>query len=151
MNVGNICVPSVATCEQHYSASDIARLMRKHHVGDLVVVKTEDGQRRPLGMVTDRDLVMQVMAPGMDADVVTAADLMNPVACAFASESVYDAVWHMRRQSCRRLPVVDAQGGLVGVLALDDILRFLAAELGELGRLSQRQSELEGDRLPALP
>jgi signal-transduction protein with cAMP-binding, CBS, and nucleotidyltransferase domain len=151
MNLGELCTRPAVTCEPHFAASDLARLMRKHHVGDLVVVSTTSDGVRPLGMVTDRDLVMQVMAPGVDPQLVTAADLMSPSTAAFASETAYDAIWHMRRKGCRRLPVVDAHGCLVGVVTLDDLTRFLANEFVELGRLSQRQLDVESARLPALP
>jgi signal-transduction protein with cAMP-binding, CBS, and nucleotidyltransferase domain len=151
MRIGELCTRSVVTCNAHCSAADIARLMRKQHVGDVVVVEpVEDGQR-PLGVVTDRDLVLQVLAPGIDPSAAKATDLMSPAITALASEGVYDAIWHMRRKGCRRLPVVDAQGRLAGLVTLDDLTQFLATELVELGRVSLRQHELECARLPALP
>jgi signal-transduction protein with cAMP-binding, CBS, and nucleotidyltransferase domain len=151
MRIGELCARSVVTCEAHYSAADLARLMRKHHVGDVVVVESVEGGQRPLGIVTDRDLVLQVLAAGVDPATATASSLMSPSITALASEGVYDAIWHMRRKGCRRLPVVDAQGKLAGLVTLDDVTQFLATELTELGRISQRQQQLECARMPALP
>jgi signal-transduction protein with cAMP-binding, CBS, and nucleotidyltransferase domain len=151
MRLGELCTRSVVTCGPNDSAADLARLMRKHHVGDVVVVEAVEDAQRPLGVVTDRDLVMQVLATGADPATVTASTLMSPACNALGSESVYDAVWHMRRKGCRRLPVVDDHGRLLGLVTLDDLTRFLAQELTELGRISGQQSELEGARLAPVP
>lgn len=151
MRIGELCTRAVVTCNEHCSAADLARLMRKHHVGDVVVIEPVEGGDRPLGVVTDRDLVMQVLAAGIEPTVAKATDLMSPAITALASEGVYDAIWHMRRKACRRLPVVDPQGRLTGLVTLDDLTQFLATELAELGRVSLRQQELESARLPALP
>jgi CBS domain-containing protein len=151
MQLGELCTRSVITCATQCSAADVARLMRQHHVGDLVVVEAVEGGQQPVGVVTDRDLVMQVLATGADPSTVSAADLMSPACTALSTEGVYDAVWHMRRKGCRRLPVVDSHNRLVGLLTLDDLTRFLAQELIDLSRIPQRQSELESARLTRVP
>ena len=147
MNVGELCARQVVTCDPNASAWDVASLMRQHHVGDVVVAETADGGRRPVGIITDRDLVMQVMARRVEPERVTAADLMSPVVTALATEGVYDAIWHMRRQGCRRLPLVDASGALVGLATVDDLTQFLAEEFVELARVSPRQRQIESERL----
>jgi CBS domain-containing protein len=147
MRIADFCTRQVITCQPSDSAATLARLMREHHVGDVVVTGLRDGVVTPVGIVTDRDLVVRLMATGMDADTVTAADVMNPAVCALESELAYDAVWHLRRQGCRRLPVVDERDALVGLVTADDLMRFLATELGELTRISPEQPEREHERL----
>lgn len=150
MRIGELCSRSVTVCDAKDSAQALARLMREQHVGDVIVVDRTGGMRRPIGIVTDRDLVMQVMAPSVDANAVTAGDMMSPVHTAAESELAYDAVWAMRRKGCRRLPVVDAHGGLVGIISADDLTQFLAEELTELARVSPQQRRDERERLDAM-
>ena len=144
MHIGEICTRSVVTCGREASAIEIARLMRDRHVGDVVVVEPCDGGSKPVGIVTDRDLVVQVMAAPVDPDRLRAEDLVpRQLVTALESEGIYDAIWHMRSRGIRRLPVVDPRGRLRGVLSVDDVTRCLADELSEVGRIGKRQVEVE--------
>lgn|GEM_PF-2724526 len=100
--------------------------MRERHVGDVVVVDEHEGLLTPVGVVTDRDLVVKVLAMDVDPAVPRAEDLMaSNVETAFESELVYDAIRHMRGKSIRRLPVVDAHNHLLGMLTAGNVTRFL--------------------------
>ncbi|HWA14680.1 MAG TPA: CBS domain-containing protein [Burkholderiales bacterium] len=133
MKLGELCTPTVAWCESRASAAQAARLMREKHVGDLIVVDDPDDGRVPLGVVTDRDLVIQVMAKGLDPDGVKVADLMRtPVVIADESEDAAAAIARMRQHGVRRLPVVGSRGALRGVVTLDDLWGRLAAEAAAL-------------------
>ena len=144
MHIDEICTRSVVTCERDTSALEVARRMRDRHVGDVVVVDMLDGRPVPVGIITDRDLVVQVMAPGVDPVTLRAGDVMTEaVVTAAAGEAVYDAIWHMRSKGVRRLPVVDAHNALVGLLSSDDVVRFLAEELGALACVSPHQIQRE--------
>ena len=144
MHIGEICTRAVVTCRRGTSALELARLMRDRHVGDVVVVDDLDGVAVPVGIVTDRDLVVQVMARGGDPASLQAGELMAAdLVTAVESEVVYDAIWHMRSQGVRRLPVVDARNRLLGVLTDVDVTRFLAAELTELARIAPRRGQRE--------
>ena len=84
MHIGEICTRSVVTCRRDASAKELAGLMRKHHVGDVIVVDEHEGRMTPAGVVTDRDLVVKVLALGIDPAGVRAGDLMaSDVATAF--------------------------------------------------------------------
>ena len=148
MRIGEICTRSVVTCARTLSVLDIARRMREQHVGDVVVVVDDaDGRATPVGIVTDRDLVIEVMARGVDPGRLCAGDLVvGPLITAGESDLVYDAVWQMRRHGIRRLPVVDAGGRLVGVLTTDDLTRCLAEQLGDLVRIAPGQVRRESAR-----
>ena len=140
MQISQICTHAVVSCRRGASAAEVARLMREQHVGDVIVVDSVDGQTLPVGIVTDRDLVVQVLAAGVDPELITASDLMSEQpTTALGSEGIYDAVWHMRGKGIRRLPIVDARGALVGVLTADDVTRFLASELNAVAQISTRQ------------
>jgi CBS domain-containing protein len=134
----------VITCPRGVSALELAQLMRDRHVGDVIVVDEVDGTRTPVGIVTDRDLVVQVMASGVAPELLRAGDLITgELVTVLESETVYDAIWHMRRHGIRRLPVVDVQCGLVGVVTADDLSRFLAEELTEIARVVPQQIKRE--------
>lgn len=144
MHIGEICTRSVVTCRRDASARELASLMRERHVGDVVVVDEHDGISTPVGVVTDRDLVVMVLATDSDPALLRAEDLMAiNVATAFDSELVYDAIWHMRGKNIRRLPVVDAHNHLLGILTADDVTRFLAQELSDVARIATHQVERE--------
>lgn len=144
MHIGEICTRSVVTCRRDASAMELAQLMRDHHVGDVIVVDGHEGQATPVGVITDRDLVIEVMAKGVSPDRLRADDLIaTEIVTAFESELVYDAIWHMRGKGLRRLPVVDAHNHLCGVLTADDVTKFLAEELTEVARIAPRQIKRE--------
>jgi CBS domain-containing protein len=144
VHIGEICTRGVVTCKRDTSALELAQLMRERHVGAVVVVDGPEGRATPVGIVTDRDLVVEVMACSVDPGMLLAADLIvaDPVT-ALDSELVFDAIWHMRRKGIRRLPVVDAQGYLTGILTSDDVTRFLAEQLTSVATIvpGQRQRE----------
>lgn len=144
MAIGEICNREVIIVRREESALEAAKLMRQHHVGDVLVVDERDGRREPVGIVTDRDLVVEVMAPGLDPDAITAGDIMGPeLATVKESTGVFEAVQYMRAKGVRRLPVVDAHNGLVGILTLDDLLELLSEEMLALARLVGLEQQKE--------
>jgi CBS domain-containing protein len=150
MRIGEICTREVVYCERTTPVVDMADLMRRHHVGDLIVTEHRDGRLVPVGIVTDRDLVVEVLAQGIDPGSLTASDLMSKeLATANQSEVIYDAIERMRAKGVRRLPVTDDQGCLIGVLTADDVTEFLAEELTGVARIGPRQVALEKAALDA--
>ncbi|MDZ7595258.1 MAG: CBS domain-containing protein [Thiobacillus sp.] len=144
MAVGEICNREVVIAEKTFSVVDAALLMRKHHVGDLVVVEEKNGRKHPVGIVTDRDIVVEVVAAGVNPDALKVGDIMGPeVATVREGEGLFEALRHMRDKGVRRMPVVDRDGGLVGILTLDDLLSLLAEEMTELAKLVSRERQRE--------
>jgi CBS domain-containing protein len=95
-----------------------------------VVVAEED---RPLGIVTDRDLVVRVIAAGRVAGKTLLREIMSAEPVYLARERGFDQLLAtMRQQGVRRVPVVDEEGRLEGVISLDDLLPLLADQLGAL-------------------
>lgn len=148
MRIGQICMRSVVTCTPRASALEVAQLMRERHVGDVVIVETVDEVQRPVGIVTDRDLVVRVVAVGLEPESLQVGDLVaRDLVTVDESEFVYDAIWRMRSQGVRRLPIVDGRTGrLVGIVTADDVTQFLAAELTDVTRAVPVQIERERAR-----
>jgi CBS domain-containing protein len=147
MNVGEICIRDVVVASRDATVARAAQLMREFHVGDLVVVDESGGRRLPAGIVTDRDVVIGVVAPGLDPATLTAGDIMTgELITAREGDGVFETLQTMRRRGVRRLPVVDAAGALAGIVALDDILEIIAEELGAAIKVTAREQANEARR-----
>lgn len=133
MSIGRIAQRSVDTADAQESVNLAAERMHQRNVGCLVVT---DESGRPTGILTDRDLVLRVVAPGKDAFTTLVKDVMTawPVTCREESP-IEEAIAAMRRAQIRRLPVIGAAGQLVGLVTLDDILQLLAEEMASIGRV----------------
>ena len=135
----------VAAVEPEATALTVAQLMRQHHIGALVVVDAQD-KTRPVGIVTDRDLVLALMAEGLDPTLFTAGDIMSiELVVASLELDAMEAVQLMRTQRVRRLVLVDAQGALAGIVTMEDLLELLTRELANLtaGVIGARDREFE--------
>lgn len=134
MNIASICQRRVITIEADASLKEAAASMRENHVGALVVIDTVEASR-VAGVVTDRDLAIEVLASDVDAARMRIGDLVNGSLVAVAgSGSVQDAVTAMEEGGVRRLLVTDDEGRVIGFLSSDDLLDAVAAELGGLAR-----------------
>lgn len=130
MPINECCKLDVVCCETDASIPQVAELMRRHHVGDVVVIENQNGARMPVGIVTDRDIVLEIIAPQLDIDGFTAGDIMNtPLVAVQDDEGFVEALRTMRTHKVRRLPVVTQMGALFGIVTADDIINILAAEL----------------------
>jgi CBS domain-containing protein len=144
MPISEICNREVIIVQSDSAVLEAAQLMRQHHVGDVVVVEERGGVRVPVGIVTDRDLVVEIMAPELDQRVITVGDIMIPeLVTVKENAGVSETIEYMRAKGVRRVPVVDNSGGLVGILTLDDLLELLAEELLALTRLVQHEQKNE--------
>jgi len=140
MSVGEICNREVIVVQRDDSALQAAKIMRQHHVGEVLVVNERNGRRIPVGIVTDHDLVMEILAPELDATVITVGDIMSTkLATVKGSDGVFDAIRYMQDKGLQRLPVVDDGGGLIGTVTLDDLLAFLAGGYSALPRPMERE------------
>ena len=144
MSIGEICNRKVVVMQREETIGEAAKLMRDQHVGSVLVVDEQDGKRVPVGIVTDRDLVVEVIAPELDADAITVGDIMMTGFAVVKEETgVFEAIQYMRTKGIRRLPVVDAEERLIGIVTLDDLLILLAEELDALAKLVAREQQNE--------
>ena len=130
---------SPTTVEAHETAVEAARLMAAQNVGSLPVIEGED----LVGMITDRDLVLNVLAKDVDPHKVTVASICseNPIVVG-PEDSLDTALQHMAREQIRRLPVVEEQR-LIGILAQADVSRTV--EPAATGRMVEEISSETGE------
>jgi CBS domain-containing protein len=134
MKIGEVCTREVTFIYENERVDNAARLMREHHVGSLIVVGRDDPRGPvPVGIVTDRDIVVEVLAGGLDYRTVSVGEIMtrDPISVG-EGEDVLDALKIMRRQGVRRLPVLTRAGTLAGIVAIDDLLELVAEQFDDL-------------------
>lgn len=137
MSAGRICSRDVDTANYDEPVLAAARRMRDRQVGTVVVVDDQ----RPVGILTDRDVTVRVIAVGLDPATTRVSEVMTPSPTTIGEDCpIETALGHMRAGRFRRLPVVGADGRLIGILALDDVLELLAEELTAIGQLLKRES-----------
>jgi CBS domain-containing protein len=125
--------------------TDAARRMRTSHVGDLIVIENRNGRHFPVGIVTDRDIVISVVAGDPEHIMyLLVSDVMSDdLITAREHESIETALKRMKEHGVRRLPVVDADGALAGILTLDDVLEYLSEQHSDLVALVAREQRRE--------
>ena len=151
MNVGQMCQRNVVMVKPDDEIVTAARLMREHHVGFLVVVAPAAQAEKvvPVGVLTDRDIVVSTTALGIDPTTLRVGDVMTAEpTVALAQDSIADAICQMRRRGVRRLPVVGDYGCLVGVLSLDDVLTSSADEINAAAAVITKGRQVESATRP---
>ena len=145
MTIGSICKRNVVVVPKGESIVDAAKRMRMFHVGTVIVVVEHDGKQLPIGILTDRDIVLSIVASDPEhLPFLMVGDAMSDdLATARDDTSLADALKLMQARGVRRLPVVDQAGALVGIVTSDDVIRFLAEELGQLAQLMNREEQVE--------
>lgn len=138
MSIYTVCQKSVVSVTPDTSVRFVAELMRSKNIGCVVIAE----EQKPVGIVTDRDLALRKNAfSGEDEDAVPISRIMTRDLCTIRKDTgVFDAIQEMKSSNVRRLPVVDAGGRLVGLITVDDIIRLLARELGEIARIIGKES-----------
>jgi CBS domain-containing protein len=143
VSVGEIGNCEVVCSTRASTVREAALLMREYHVGDLVVVE-DDAKRKPVGIITDRDITISIVALGLDPDVMTVGDIMGPALVTVReNQGVFEAIRRMRLKGVRRLPIVGEDGALVGIVAVDDLVALLADELSDLSKVISREQMIE--------
>lgn len=118
--------------------------MRDRHVGSLVVTDTKEGRVIPVGILTDRDIVVEIVSKDISLNEVTVGDIMTYALLKVTEdENIFDVAQRMRARGVRRVPVVSRLGDLIGIIAADDILELLSEELSLLSRITTREAEQE--------
>jgi len=145
MTVGSICKRNVAVAPKGESIVDAAKRMRLLHVGTVIVVEQRDGRQVPVGILTDRDIVLSVVASDPDhLSFLSVSDAMSDdLLAAVEDTTLPDALKLMQERGVRRLPVVDQVGTLVGIVTADDVIRFLADELNQVVNLMSHEEHTE--------
>lgn len=144
MNAGEICNRDVVIAEPDMGVVQAAQLMRQYHVGSLVVCTWQGPKRKPVGMLTDRDLTVAILAKELDPATLTVGEVMPAELYTVREEdSVADVLRVLRERGVRRLPVVDREGALVGIVTLDDMLDIAAEQLNDIAASIRREQARE--------
>ena len=118
--------------------------MRQYHVGDLIVTDHVNG--KPIGIVTDRDIVIEILAQDLDPSGISVDEIMSQdLVVVREHEGLFETIEKMRAKGIRRMPVVNVEGKLVGIVAVDDLIKTLADELGALAKLISREQKHEAE------
>ena len=152
MKIDKIYHRKVVTARKDDSLVEAARRMRQQHVGDVIVIEQNSHGCVPIGVLTDRDIVVGAIANDLEhLSTLLVGDVMTTwVVTANEEDELTDVIALMRRRGLRRIPVVDADGTLQGIIALDDIMEYLASQLGFLAQISNRQMQVERQSRPAV-
>ncbi len=144
MTISAICSREVITVHRDATVLHAAMLMRQYHVGDVIVIEDREGRAVPVGILTDRDIVIELVATDLDCRVITVGDIMLVhLAVVKEDEGIFDAIQLMSSKGIRRLPVVDKNGSLLGIVTLDDVLQLLAKEFDALAKLVRHEQKNE--------
>ena len=144
MNIDEICTREVIIASRSDSALEVVKLMRQYHVGDVIIVDRIDNQNIPVGIITDRDIVLELVAKEIDVSSVCAGDIMSTeLLLAVESEQLSDVVQKMQAKGVRRAPVVDGQGRLIGIVTGDDLIEMISEQLGSLVSLVNKREQRE--------
>ncbi len=144
MRVGDICKRKVVSISSTLDVVEAAKLMREKHIGFLVVLKETDETHRPIGVLTDRDIVLQVTARDVSPRDVTVEDVMTrqPL-IASEADDLSEVLQAMRSAGIRRVPVVDVRGSLMGIIAIDDAVDYITGLLCDITGSIQNEQRQE--------
>ena len=146
MSIGKFCRRNVVCAVPDTTIVDAAQLMRRNHIGDLIVVDSMGAERRPIGIVTDRDIVVEVVSVGLDPGLVKLGDLLTQPLVTVDEDTGYaETIRLMSARGVRRMPVVNKAGVLVGIVSFDDLFPQLGIPLSELSGLAIREVRHEAE------
>ncbi len=149
MSVASICRRDIVTIADTANLREAAQLMRSQHVGSLVLTQTSAGQEQAVGLITDRDLVVEGLAREMDPLRTTVSQLARRDLAAIAGDAdLGQAVTQMREAGLRRLLVTAADGHVMGIVSFDDVLEALAQQIGGLAEAVRSGITREGLERP---
>jgi CBS domain-containing protein len=136
VNVSEICSNNVICVLKQDSVLDVARIMREQQVGAVVVVDNINEEIIPQGVITDHDLVLEVLAANIAPSVLKAEDILtSELFCVTETHNVRKALKYLRYYGVRSAPVVNVKGVLVGLFSIEDAFTKLSEEFSELMKL----------------
>ena len=144
VTVRDLAAHEVVTVIPSATLAECAQIMRNQHVGSVIVIDDQAKRDDPRGIVTDRDIVIEAVAVGLDPSTLTAGDVMTtPLATVRDGDDILDALARMREHGVRRLPVLDDAGHLSGIIAVDNLLEALAEQLDGVVRVLKAEQTRE--------
>ena len=149
MRAGDFCNREVVVVGEDDSVTKAAGIMREYHVGDVVIVQTKYGKQVPVGILTDRDITLEIVAGGADPENIRVGDAMTFELTTVADDDdLMHVIEVMRSKGIRRVPVVDADEALIGIVTVDDIVDLLSEIMVDLAHLVDNQRRREAKSRP---
>jgi CBS domain-containing protein len=149
MTVNTVCNHNVATIDLDEDVLKAAQRMRQTHVGDLIVVEQRGAHQIPVGIITDRDIVVSIIAKHLSPESIKGSDAVKTdLVTVHKDNGIEFALREMRRAGVRRVPVVGDEGELVGLLSIDDVIDHLAVQLGHIADIVRLQQQAEAKDRP---
>ena len=144
MTIASICTHKVITVDRDIDISAAAGVMRENHIGYLIVTDSRSGGSSPIGVITDRDIVVKVTAKDVDPHSLTVGDVMTPEPLTAADDDgISETLRRMRRLGVRRVPVVGPGGKVSGVLSIDDVLNHVVRQLSDVSGSMRNELNFE--------
>ena len=144
MSAGEYCNRDVVVVSKTEPVSEAITLMRKHHVGDVIVTEETAPGLIPVGILTDRDIVLEILAEDVEPGSVSIGDVMSFELITVTEDTrLIDTIKLMRDKGVRRIPVVNQEGVLQGLLSVDDLLELLAEQLTDIVNLIGKEQSRE--------
>jgi CBS domain-containing protein len=144
MTAGEYCNREVIITNADTPIVDAAKLMRAHHVGTIMVTQKDNENIIPIGILTDRDIVIEVIAQDVPLDSVLVKDVMSRDIITVTEEvTLLDSLELMKTKGVRRLPVVNQEGSLEGILSADDTIELLSEAMNDLVVLIKQETKAE--------
>lgn len=139
MTIGKFCKHEIVTAAKNTSVFKATQLMKMHNIGNIVVVDESNGGI-PIGIFTDRDVAIRIVADEIDPRVLTIGDAMSQDLLILKDhQDIQEAVDMMCAKGVRRAPIINQQGKIIGIATVDDLILLLADELGGLAKLIRKQ------------
>ena len=149
MRVGEYCNREVVVIEQDGSITEAARIMREYHVGDVIIVRSQNGKQIPVGILTDRDIALEIVAKSADPEALSVGDAMTyELTTVNEDDDLMHVIEVMRDKGIRRVPVVNLDEVLVGIITVDDLLDLMSEVFIDIVLLVDTQRKREARNRP---
>jgi CBS domain-containing protein len=136
MSLGNLCRREIICVDLGTTVKEAVRLIGEKNVGCVVVI----GSDKPVGMLTDRDIVLRIINKGLDPQRTTVDNVMSKDIVALREDmGLFEALEQVKGKSIRRFPIVDANGALKGIMTLDDIIFLLGKEMADVSSIIEKE------------
>lgn len=144
MSVGQHCDKKMSLLAQDASILEAAQVMRKNHVGEVVIVEQQADKTIPVGIITDRDLVIEIIAMEIDLEQINVGSIVCfEIITVSKDTSLTKALEIMQLHGVRRAPVVDGNGALMGLISIESILKVLSQDMAKILKLFNTERRIE--------